>query len=131
MPMKNSIEFDHCYLYDHKKQPSSMNGTDCLPQSFDNQTLKTCDNFVFNHEYFHSTIVTEYQLYCHNEWIVQVMQSLFFFGVLVGAIVNGILADKYAQVSCPSIIIFFTYFISDLEDESFLSSIVLLQLYAS
>nr|XP_046919037.1 organic cation transporter protein-like [Dermatophagoides farinae] len=97
MPMKNSIEFDHCYLYDHKKQPSSMNGTDCLPQSFDNQTLKTCDNFVFNHEYFHSTIVTEYQLYCHNEWIVQVMQSLFFFGVLVGAIVNGILADKFGR----------------------------------
>ncbi|OTF78167.1 hypothetical protein BLA29_008574, partial [Euroglyphus maynei] len=93
-PMKNSYEFDNCYSYG-MNQPNN-NGTtssSCILQSFDNQTKRTCDSFIFNHEYFQSTIVTEYKLYCNNEWIVQLIQSLFFFGVLVGAIVNGILAD--------------------------------------
>ncbi|XP_075677374.1 organic cation transporter protein-like [Dermatophagoides pteronyssinus] len=104
IPMKkNSLknEFETCSTYgmieQSNKNYSSSSSLQCLPQSFDNQTLRKCDNYVYNNEYFYSTIVTDYKLHCNDEWFVQLIQSLFFFGVLVGAIVNGILADKYGR----------------------------------
>lgn len=108
-PLKNnpgkSFQFDRCHKYSiiNDYNSSSINGTDngtlnsCLAERFDINKIIACDNYLFDKQYFHSTIVTEFNLWCNDEWLVQIVQMLFFFGVLVGAIVNGILADKFSS----------------------------------
>lgn len=111
-PLKNNpgkaFQFDRCHKYSiiNDYNSSSINGTDneetlnsCLAERFDNNKIISCDNYIFDKQYFHSTIVTEFNLWCNYEWLVQIVQMLFFFGVLVGAIVNGILADKFSSFS--------------------------------
>ncbi|OTF81546.1 Organic cation transporter-like protein, partial [Euroglyphus maynei] len=47
--------------------------------------------------YFESTLVTDFQLYCDQKWFLQLVQVAYFYGNLLGAITNGILADKFGR----------------------------------
>ena len=87
--------YDNCHQYGQKFKSSNES---CSQFLFDNETIEICSSFVFDQQYFESTIVTDFQLYCHREWIVQLLQVLYFFGNLIGAVFNGILADKYVLI---------------------------------
>lgn len=87
----------------------------CLAQLFDNRTQNTCDEYVFEQSVFENTVVTEFNLVCSSSWIVQLLQSLFFVGILVGAIMSGIIADRHGRKTvfvflCPTLL--FTLFAS-------------------
>ncbi|XP_050303956.1 organic cation transporter-like protein [Anthonomus grandis grandis] len=54
-----------------------------------------CDQFTYdNSSMFTTTIITEWDLVCDKEKLVDVSQVSLMFGVLLGNIIFGILADK-------------------------------------
>ncbi|XP_072034282.1 organic cation transporter protein-like [Amphiura filiformis] len=60
----------------------------------DGNTTTECTNgYEFTPEFGENTIVMEFDLVCDRSLLSQTAQSVFFGGVLVGAIVNGQLSD--------------------------------------
>lgn len=75
---------DSCSYY--VKDPSSEEPLEhpCKRWSFDNST-------------FVSTVTSEFGLVCGMEYLRAAYTSIYMFGVMVGAPLNGLLADKYGR----------------------------------
>ncbi|XP_077076352.1 organic cation transporter protein [Siphateles boraxobius] len=57
----------------------------------------SCAGWEFSKEVFLSTIVTEWDLVCENATLNNIGSSIYMFGLLVGAVLFGALADKYGR----------------------------------
>ncbi|KAJ4937075.1 hypothetical protein JOQ06_001659 [Pogonophryne albipinna] len=55
------------------------------------------DGWVFSTERYTATIVSEWDLVCHNAWMVPFTTSLFFVGVLIGSFVSGHFSDRFGR----------------------------------
>lgn len=53
-----------------------------------------CENIVFDKTNFENTIIMEWELVCDRVWMKSMGQSIFMFGVLLGNMIFGILADR-------------------------------------
>nr|XP_058919353.1 organic cation/carnitine transporter 2 isoform X4 [Kogia breviceps] len=53
------------------------------------------DGWEFNQDIYLSTIVTEWNLVCEDDWKAPLTVSLFFGGVLVGSFISGQLSDRH------------------------------------
>ncbi|XP_056106977.1 organic cation transporter protein [Rhinichthys klamathensis goyatoka] len=60
-------------------------------------TSNSCAGWEFSKEVFLSTIVTEWDLVCENATLNNIGSSIYMFGLLVGAVLFGALADKYGR----------------------------------
>ncbi|XP_048087674.1 solute carrier family 22 member 5-like [Alosa alosa] len=62
------------------------------------QSTERClDGFVFSKERYVSTIVTEWNLVCEDAWKAPFSVTVFFFGVLTGSFLSGIISDRYGR----------------------------------
>ncbi|KAL4719751.1 hypothetical protein ACJJTC_013311 [Scirpophaga incertulas] len=60
----------------------------------------TCYHDCLKYEYFSefdSSIISEWDLICDRAWLVNLVQMIFMFGVLVGSIIFGFIADRYGR----------------------------------
>ncbi|XP_023568973.1 solute carrier family 22 member 4 isoform X4 [Octodon degus] len=57
------------------------------------------DGWEFSQDVFQSTIVTEWNLVCEDDWRTPLTASLFFVGVLCGSFVSGQLSDRFIPES--------------------------------
>ncbi|XP_004836673.1 solute carrier family 22 member 5 isoform X2 [Heterocephalus glaber] len=55
------------------------------------------DGWEFSQDVFQSTIVTEWNLVCEDDWKTPLCMSLFFVGVLVGSFISGQLSDRFGR----------------------------------
>ncbi|KAA0708875.1 Solute carrier family 22 member 6-A [Triplophysa tibetana] len=69
-----------------------------LPIGEHSTTSKSCKGgWEFSKDVFLSTVVTEWDLVCENATLNNIGSSIYMFGLLVGAVLFGALADKYGR----------------------------------
>ncbi|CAJ1066812.1 solute carrier family 22 member 7-like [Xyrichtys novacula] len=71
-----------------------------LDNNSDSAYLPTvyCQNgWVYDNSTFTSTLATEWDLVCDRKSLTKTMGTIFFFGVMMGAIAFGYLCDKYGR----------------------------------
>ncbi|XP_043263415.1 organic cation transporter protein [Colletes gigas] len=62
-----------------------------------NETIRECDSWIYDTRYFESSRGMEWNFVCSQRWMGSVAQSTYMFGVFVGAVTLGSLADKYGR----------------------------------
>ncbi|KAM4693466.1 solute carrier family 22 member 16 [Discoglossus pictus] len=63
-----------------------------------NKTLFACsDAYLYDHTNLDSSIVTDWDLVCDREWLAKLIQPTFMFGVLLGAVIFGDIADRVGR----------------------------------
>ncbi|XP_053316017.1 solute carrier family 22 member 16 isoform X2 [Spea bombifrons] len=63
-----------------------------------NKTLLSCSSgFLYDHTHLLSSVVTEWDLVCDREWLAKLVQPTFMFGVLLGAVIFGDIADRVGR----------------------------------
>uniref|UniRef100_A0A8C4S7S6 Solute carrier family 22 member 4 n=1 Tax=Erpetoichthys calabaricus TaxID=27687 RepID=A0A8C4S7S6_ERPCA len=55
------------------------------------------DGWEYSRQRYISTIVSEWDLVCENNWKGPLTASLFYFGVLTGSFISGQLADRFGR----------------------------------
>ncbi|KAB1281357.1 Solute carrier family 22 member 5 [Camelus dromedarius] len=55
------------------------------------------DGWEFSQDVYLSTIVTEWNLVCEDDWKAPFTISLFFMGVLMGSFISGQLSDRFGR----------------------------------
>ncbi|KAG7211595.1 hypothetical protein KM043_010851 [Ampulex compressa] len=59
--------------------------------------VRDCDSWMYETTYFQSSRGMEWNFVCSQRWMGAVAQSTYMFGVFVGAVTLGSMADKYGR----------------------------------
>ncbi|XP_061092359.1 solute carrier family 22 member 4-like [Conger conger] len=55
------------------------------------------DGWTYDRSTFYSTIITEWDLVCDNEWKVPFTTSTYFIGILCGSVTSGQFSDRFGR----------------------------------
>ncbi|XP_028026616.1 organic cation transporter protein-like [Bombyx mandarina] len=59
--------------------------------------LVACTKFIYDQSLFRRTIISDWNLVCTKHWLIHLTQCVMMWGVVVGGILFGIVADKYGR----------------------------------
>ncbi|GFY77470.1 organic cation transporter protein [Trichonephila inaurata madagascariensis] len=69
----------------------------CEPHAFNINKTVACDNFMWDHSEYESTVVSDFNIVCKKSWNGAASSSVFMFGVLFGSAGFGVIADKFGR----------------------------------
>ncbi|KAJ8029102.1 Organic cation transporter-like protein [Holothuria leucospilota] len=81
-PDTGEIEYDSCSIYANNGEPNSTT---------------ECSDWDYAKEPYGDTIVSEWDLVCDDSNLVEISQSVFMAGVMVGSILFGQLSDRFGR----------------------------------
>ncbi|OWF37560.1 Organic cation transporter protein [Mizuhopecten yessoensis] len=84
-----SLIYDGCQLYSYNSSSTTFDNSSHPI----NASLVTCASWVYDDSEFYETFVSKHDLVCGSHYKVSTAKSIFFGGVLVGALVFGSLSD--------------------------------------
>lgn len=56
-----------------------------------------CTSWEYDRDRYPETVISQFDLVCGREYLRSLSQSIYMFGIMVGAIGSGILSDKYGR----------------------------------
>ncbi|XP_068201923.1 organic cation transporter protein-like [Palaemon carinicauda] len=74
----------------NKETPEGMEKMPCTEWDFDNSTYLT-------------TLTSEFQMFCENEYLKPTFQSMYFLGALIAGPICGLLSDSYGRKTVLSV----------------------------
>ncbi|XP_030027849.2 organic cation transporter protein [Manduca sexta] len=86
-----NIEEHPCLIYD----PDLLYVSTAMDRSL--IPLVACPMFVFNKTTFSRTITSDWDLVCSKHWLTHLTQCVMMWGIVIGGIIFGVLADKYGR----------------------------------
>ncbi|XP_065257681.1 solute carrier family 22 member 3 [Emys orbicularis] len=97
----NRFSSGQCERFDMEWNNTSVSCANPLSRftnsSLGNVPLTSCqDDWVYKQP--HSTIVSEYNLVCANDWMLDLTQAVLNLGFLTGAFTLGYAADRYGRI---------------------------------
>ena len=69
----------------------------CADANINDTCSAECTEYSFNRTIFTETIQMTWGLVCKNAYLADVSQTIFMFGILVGNIFFGTLADRFVS----------------------------------
>lgn len=66
----------------------------CADPNITDKCSADCTKYEFNRTIFEETIQSTWDLVCDKKWLVDLNQTIFMLGILVGNVMFGSLADK-------------------------------------
>ncbi|XP_043076842.1 solute carrier family 22 member 5 [Puntigrus tetrazona] len=93
------LQASQCWRYGQETvRKLSSQGYSPLDVNLTDIPLETCeDGWSYSTEIYHSTIVSEWDLVCENEWRVPFTSSTLYMGYLLGSLVAGQLSDRFGR----------------------------------
>ncbi|XP_071818635.1 solute carrier family 22 member 2-like isoform X2 [Apostichopus japonicus] len=92
----NDTVFSQCTKYAHVSD-ASFSGD--VPLETDNSSVVDCDaGWNYDKSEYESTLVTDFDLVCGKQILLNFAHAICFTGVSVGAVLFGVLADKFGRL---------------------------------
>lgn len=102
IPVDDDGKYDNCSRYEYDPSLCVNGSTDCK-DTINTNTTEKCDQYYYDRSLFTETVVTEMDLVCDKAIFSYVATSLYMFGLLIGSIVFGFIADRLGRQ--PTLII--------------------------
>ncbi|KAM4817260.1 solute carrier family 22 member 7 isoform 3-T3 [Urocitellus parryii] len=101
LPREPDGRFSSCLRFAHPQTlPNTTLGREApSPGELEGEpsTVPCSQGWEYDHSEFSSTIATEWDLVCERKGLNRVASTLFFIGVLMGAVVFGYLSDRFGR----------------------------------
>ncbi|XP_040906299.1 solute carrier family 22 member 7-like [Toxotes jaculatrix] len=93
IPVREDGAWRSCEMFTEPQFQLLSNGS----TSAELPTVRCQGGWVYHNSTFTSTIATEWDLVCDRKSLTKTTSTIFFFGVMMGAIAFGFLCDKYGR----------------------------------
>ncbi|XP_027694089.1 solute carrier family 22 member 7 isoform X2 [Vombatus ursinus] len=88
--LDGSLSSCYRYLYPHSLSNASQGAGE-------DQIVPCPEGWEYDQSQFYSTIATQWDLVCERKGLNRAISTLFFIGVLVGAVIFGYLSDRFGR----------------------------------
>ncbi|XP_022603926.1 solute carrier family 22 member 7-like [Seriola dumerili] len=94
VPLRKDGEPKSCEMFSSPQFQILYNGSN---SSAELPTIQCQSGWIYDNSTFTSTLATEWDLVCDRKSLTKTTGTIFFFGVMMGAIAFGFLCDKYGR----------------------------------